>query len=182
MALYPGEMATELRLPDGTRAITWSLLPDDKEALAEGYDQLDAESKYHRFLHVVPHLNEEMLHHLVDEVDGVNHIALVLFVIDDRGRGEPAGIARLERYLEEPDTADVAVTVLPEYRGRGVASSLLEVLVAQRPPGVVRVRTQVLADNVASLRMLERLGPATVKGEGPVLEVQIELPQHAVSR
>lgn len=171
-------MATELRLPDGTRAVTWSLLPDDREELAHGYELLDEQSKYDRFLAVVPHLNERLLHHLVDEVDGVDHVALVLFVLDGDDVGRPAGVARIIRYPDDPGTADVAVTVLPAYRGRGVASALLDRLLAERPVGVQRILTEVAAENVASLRMLQRLGPTHVEpeGDGSVLRVEVTLP------
>jgi ribosomal protein S18 acetylase RimI-like enzyme len=171
-------VATEVRLPDGTRALTWGLLPDDRLALAEGYERLDAESKYHRFLSVVPHLDEEMLVRLVDEVDGVDHIALVLFVFDQEDVGEPAGVARMVRYPDDPTAADVAVTVLPSYRGRGVATTLLAQLVRERPVGVRRVVTEVAADNDPSLRMLQRLGPTTVTPDSDhvTLHVVVELP------
>ncbi len=175
-------MATELKLSDGTRAITWALLPDDRERLAEGYEQLDAESKYHRFLHVVPHLNDAMLDVLVDEVDGIDHVALVLFVIDEDGRGEPVGVARMVRYRDDPETADVAVTVLPAYRGRGAASTLLDQLVRERPRGVRRILTDVTGDNVASLRMLQRLGPTEISPAGPArVQVRVDLPEVSVT-
>ena len=171
-------MATELELRDGTRALIWTLLPGDREALAEGYEHLDAESKYHRFLRSVPHLDDAMLDVLVDEVDGVNHVALVLFVLDEEGKGEPAGVARMVRYGQDPETADVAFTVLPQYRGRGVASTLLEELVRERPPGVSRLLTYVTTDNAASLRMLRRLGPAVVTPEGQgQVSVEVQLPE-----
>lgn len=171
-------MATELTLPDGTRALTWSLLPEDAPMIAEGYELLDEESKYHRFLSVVPHLDQEMLTHLVDEVDGVDHVALVLFVFDQEGTGEPAGIARMVRYPDDPEAADVAVTVLPAYRGRGVATTLLAELLRERPRGVRRLVTEVAIDNEPSLRMLQRLGPTTTTpDENRVsLHVVVDLP------
>jgi ribosomal protein S18 acetylase RimI-like enzyme len=171
-------VATEVVLPDGTRAITWALLPQDRDELARGYEELDPESKYHRFLSAVPRLSDAMLDHLVDEVDGVDHVALVLFVLDDQTVGTPAGVARMIRYPDDPEAADVAVTVLPAYRGRGVASTLLAELVVERPAGVHRIVTEVAADNLPSLRMLQRLGPTRVAPDGDhTLQVEVELPQ-----
>lgn len=166
-----------MRLRDGSRAITWALLPEDREALREGYENLSPESQQHRFLSPVPHLTEAMLHYLVDEVDGVNHVALVLFVIDGDDNGVPAGVARMIRYPDDPRSADVAVTVVDEFQGRGVASALLEVLLAERPQGVERIVTEVAGDNPASLAMLRRLGPATVLHQGNSrCTVIVELP------
>lgn len=170
-------MATEVRLRDGTHAVIWALLPSDREGIREAYEHLSPESQRHRFLTPVPHLTEEMLHHLVDEVDGVDHVALVLFVLDEAHLGEPAGVARMIRYAEDPTAADVAVTVIDEHQGRGVASALLAELLRQRPKGVVRIVTEVTADNQPSLAMLRRLGPTTVTREGHnLLGVIVELP------
>ena len=170
-------MATEVTLRDGTAAMTWSLLPEDRRELAEAYEKLDPESRYHRFLTAVPHLSGTLLHHLVDEVDGVDHVALVLFVFDQQGNGEPAGVARMIRYPDDPTAADVAVTVAPHFRGRGVAAALLDELLVERPQGVQRVVTKVAGDNAAAVAMLRRLGPTEVTSEGDnVLDVVVSLP------
>lgn len=170
-------MATEVLLRDGRRALTWSVLPEDREAIREGYEHLSEKTRYHRFLSAVPHLTDQLLDHLVDEVDGVDHVALVLFVLDDANDGVPAGIARVVRYPGRPDVADVAVTVLDEWQGHGVATALLAQLMRERPAGVTRLETTVAADNEASLAMLRRLGEMTVTDVGSGrLDVQVDLP------
>jgi RimJ/RimL family protein N-acetyltransferase len=157
---------TEARLTDGTRAFIWPLLPGDREALREGYEHLSAQSRNHRFLSSVPHLTHTMLDHLVDDVDGVDHVALALVVLDEDNRGTPVGVARMIRYSDQPTEADVAVTVVDAWQGRGVASALLRELVRERPVGVTRVVTTVAADNAASLAMLRRLGETTTTPAG----------------
>jgi ribosomal protein S18 acetylase RimI-like enzyme len=166
---------TEVRLRDGTLALTAALLPEDREMLADAYERLSPESKYHRFLTGVPRLSEAMLDHLVDEVDGRDHVALVLFLLDDDGNGVPAGVGRMIRYPDDPAAADVAVTVAEGYRGRGVASALLKELVVERPAGVERLRTVVAVDNPAALAMLRRLGPTMVSEEEDRIDVVVEL-------
>lgn len=176
-------MATEVRLRDGSRAVIWGLLPTDRDGLREAYEHLSPETKLHRFLTPVPHLTEGMLHHLVDEVDGVDHVARVLFVLDEQGVGEPAGLARMIRYADDPSAADVAVTVTDENQGRGVASALIEDLLRHRPDGVERIVTEVAADNPASLAMLRRVGPTTVERDGAhLLCVTVELPPPTAGR
>lgn len=169
-------MAAELLLRDGTRAIMWSLLKGDREELAKRYEMLDAESRYHRFLSAVPRLNEAMLERLVDDVDGIDHVALVLFVFAQEDVAVPAAIGRIVRYDDRPDTADLAVTVRGKYRGRGIGSALVQELVRERPRGVSRVLTEVAADNAPSLAMLRHLGKLTVTPVGDsILEVFVEL-------
>ncbi len=170
-------MFAEAQLGDGSRALIWDLLPGDREAVREGFEQLSEETRFHRFLAAVPHLTETMLDHLVDEVDGVDHVALALVVLDAEGNGVPAGVARMIRYTEERDAADVAVTVIDEFQRRGVATALLGELMRRRPAGVKRLVTTVTADNAASLAMLRRLGPTTTEPAGPNrLDVVVELP------
>jgi ribosomal protein S18 acetylase RimI-like enzyme len=170
-------VVTELTLRDGTHAMTWSLLQEDRVGLADAYLRLAPESQYHRFLSAVPRLSDAMLRRLVDDVDGVDHVALVLFAFDRDDVARAAGIGRMIRYDDAPDTADVAVTVSELYRGRGVASALLAQLAKQRPRGVRTLLTQVAADNEASLAMLRRLGPTTVTPQsGSILEVRVDLP------
>lgn len=170
-------MATEVRLRDGTPALTWSVLPEDREAIREGYERLSERSRYHRFLTGVPHLTDQLLDHLVDEVDGVDHVALVLFVLDDTHEGVPVGVARVIRYAGRPDAADVAVTVADEWQGRGVATALLRQLMRERPRGVRRLETTLAADNDASLAMLRRLGDLLVTDAGGGrLDVHVNLP------
>jgi ribosomal protein S18 acetylase RimI-like enzyme len=172
-----GTVATEVRLRDGTHAVVWSLLPGDRDALREAYEHLSPESKLHRFLTPVPHLSETMLDHLVDEVDGVDHVARVLFLLEDSKLGVPAGVARMIRYPDDPTVADVAVTVADEFQGRGVATALLAELMHKRLPGVECILTEVAADNSASLAMLRRLGPTTVERAGiNRLQVSVMLP------
>lgn len=171
-------MPTETRLRDGTRAIIWRLLPTDRDLVREGYETLSPESRYHRFLSAVPHLTESMLDHLVDEVDGVNHVAIGLFAFPDGHTGLPAGIARIVRYPDQPHQADAAVTVLDEWQGRGVATELLRELIRRRPEGITQIVTDVAADNPAPIRMLRRVGPVTVTREVPGLfHVVCELPE-----
>ena len=76
-----------------------------------------------------------MLDHLVDDVDGVDHIALVLCAETSPDVYDPVALARMVRYADVTDAADLAVTVKDEWQGRGVATVLLEVLMRRRPAG-----------------------------------------------
>ena len=171
-------MIAEARLRDGTPALIWPLDPGDREAVREGFEQLSVDSRYHRFLATVPHLSDAQLDHLVDEVDGVDHVALALVVIDDDHLGVPVGVARMIRYQQQPTAADVAVTVLDEWHGRGVATALLDELMRQRPAGITELVTTITADNEASLAMLRRMGRTTVTPAGVNrLNVVVDLTQ-----
>lgn len=168
----PAPCSEEVTLRDGTRAWVRPLLRSDREMHATAYQQLSDTAKYHRFLVPVPELTEDLLVRLVDEVDQVDHVAYYLFVADSP---LPIGIGRIVRDPEQPDVADIAVTVHDDYQGRGVASALLTVLIAQRPAGVTRLQTIVAPGNHASLAMLRRLGPTRLDHGREATEVRVDL-------
>lgn len=154
----------------------WSLSPDDGRGLRSRFEELSADSRHDRFLTTVRTLTPAMLRVLVDEVDGVDHVALVLSVFPDPVPERAVGVGRIVRYPDRPEVADIAVTVDEQWRGRGVASALLAALVDQRPSGVESLSTLVATDNRASLAMLARLGPTTTRLSEPgVLVVDVDL-------
>lgn len=169
-------MIEEVRLPDGTAAFVLPLQRTDRAQLVAEFETLAPESRRRRFLAPVMHLSDAMLEHLVDDVDGIDHVALVLCVETSTDVYDPVALARMVRYEDVPDAADLAVTVKDAWQGRGVATILLEVLMRHRPAGVERIVTEVFKTNPASLQMLRRLGRATEEdlGQG-VYGVVVEL-------
>jgi RimJ/RimL family protein N-acetyltransferase len=171
-----------VRLRDGTRAVVVPFHPVPRAAIEKAYEELSPESRFHRFLSSAPHLTDAMFHHLVEEVNGVDHIALFLVIEPDEGPESIIGVARMIRYQDDPRSVDVAVTVRDEWHGKGAATALLAALMRQRPAGVTRIVTAVSADNEAALAMLRRLGSyrATTAGHGTV-RVVVDLPAAAES-
>ncbi len=169
-------MIEQVRLRDGTDAVVVSLQRTDKATLAVEFETLGPESRRRRFLAPMAHLSDTMLEHLVDDVDGIDHVALVLCVESSPDLYDPVALARMVRYADVPDAADLAVTVKDAWQGRGVATVLLEVLARERPAGVDRIVTEVFSDNRASVSMLCRLGDATVEDLGSgISEVVVHL-------
>ncbi|HEU0101604.1 MAG TPA: GNAT family N-acetyltransferase [Mycobacteriales bacterium] len=178
----PGPGVLHVSLRDGTPAMLWPLSPDDGRGLRQRYEELSPDSRYDRFLSTVRTLSPGLLDRLVRDVDGVDHVALVLTAYPADGHERTVGIGRMVRYADQPSRADVAVTVEEAWRGRGVASALLAALVEHRPRGVEALDTQVSVGNRASQAMLARLGPTTVKQAGSgILDVHVDLPEPTAS-
>ena len=171
--VLPGEFA----LQDGTPALIWPLLPTDAETLRDVFRRLSPGSRHHRFLQVLDQLDDPMIRLLVDSVDGVHHIALLLIVLPPGGQEELIGVARLVQYPDDPATADIAVTVVDDWQGRGAGTALVSVLLARRPAAVTRLRTLVEAGNRASLALLAGAGHVSAGlPEQGVLDVTVDLP------
>ena len=171
--VLPGEFA----LPDGTPAMIWPLLPTDAETLRDVFRRLSPGSRYHRFLQVLDQLDDSMIRLLAGSVDGVHHIALLLIVLPPEGQEELIGVAHLVQDPDDPATADIAVTVVDDWQGRGAGTALGSALLARRPAAVTRLRTLVAADNRASLALLAGAGRVSSGlPEQGVLDVTVDLP------
>ena len=170
--VLPGEFL----LRDGTPALIWPLLPTDAETLRDGFRRLSSESRQHRFLTVLGELDDSMIRRLVGSVDGGQHIALLLIVLPPEGEEGPVGVARLLQYADDPATADIAVTVVDDWQGRGAGTALVSALLERRPAAVTRLCTVIEADNRASLALLA--GAGRISSGLPyrgVIDVTVEL-------
>jgi len=178
----PGQVLPgEFFLRDGTPAMIWPLLPTDANMLREGFRRLSPDSRRRRFLATLGELDDPMIRLLVDSVDGVHHIALLLIVLPPEGEEGPAGVAHLVQGSADPASADIAVTVVDDWQGRGAGTALVSALMRRRPATVTRLRTLVAADNRASLALLAGAGRVSAGlPERGVLDVTVELP--AVTR
>jgi RimJ/RimL family protein N-acetyltransferase len=170
------DVTGRLLLPDGTPARLRAVADGDRQLLQDMYAQLSASSRYGRFLSTPPRLTELTLDRLVDDVDQIDHVAVILLAPAGRADEAPVGVGRMIRYAAQPDTADIAFAVADAWQGRGVGTVLARTLLAHRPAGVTRLVTLVAADNSASLAILAGLGTVerTAAGNG-TYEVTIRL-------
>jgi GNAT superfamily N-acetyltransferase len=177
--LPPGwrpDPAGHLRLGDGTLVSLRPFRPGDGALLVAGFARMSPQSRYRRFLTPMPRLSDSMLAFLTS-VDDADHHAWGAMV--DEPDGEfGAGVVRWVRSKSDPAAADMAVTVIDDYQGRGLGGLLLDVAVLDAFTfGVERFEGTVLSENTASRRMLTR-GGATFRTEGGGV-LAFTLPLHA---
>jgi GNAT superfamily N-acetyltransferase len=153
-----------LRFGDGTEVGLRPLRPGDGSLLVEGFARMSPKSRYRRFLSPMPHLSDSMLAFLTS-LDDANHRAWGALVEEPAGT-VGAGVVRWVRSKDDPVVADLAVTVIDDYQGRGLGGLLLDVAVLDAlAHGIDRFEGVVLGENVSSRRMLGRAG-ATFRPEG----------------
>ena len=107
-------------LRDGSLIAIRPVGPGDKRAIVSGFDHLSPESRYRRFFSPLEQLSDRDLAYLT-EVDHHDHEALIAH----SEAGEPLGVARYVR-AGDPHKAEVAVVVVDDWQGRGVATALLD--------------------------------------------------------
>jgi len=180
MALMPStrELVTRgapVTLRDGSRVRLRQGHSSDKELLLRGFERLSPESRYQRFLAAMPKLSPEMVRYLT-EIDHHDHEALAAL---DEQTGDGIGVARYVRNPQRPDVAEVAVTVIDAWQGRGLGTLLLEALSGRaRAEGITSFTALVLAANQEMMAVLAALGPVQiVDRELGTVEIEMPIPE-----
>jgi RimJ/RimL family protein N-acetyltransferase len=168
------EQSYRFALKDGTPILVRAIRPEDKALLQQGMAQLSEVSRYRRFMSLVSELSESQLRYLT-EIDYVNHMAWgALDLSGPTPRG--AGVARYVRSEEDPAKAEVAVTVLDEYQGRGLGTLLLGVLARTAAAnGIHTFIAYVLHENAPMMRIFHDLG-GRAETDDDVLRVEVPVP------
>lgn len=172
-------------MTSGTEVGAWQveirpIEPDDKDALARGFDRLSERSRYRRFLSPRGRLTQAELRYFT-EVDHHDHEAIVAV---DPETGEGVGVARFVRSREDPTVAELAVAVVDDWQGRGVGSLLTAELANRaRQEGIRCFTALALAENDAMLNLLRELGEVRT---GPTrlgtVELAVDLPDEGLNR
>jgi RimJ/RimL family protein N-acetyltransferase len=160
-------------LRDGSHVTVRPIRPEDAAPLRAGFERLSEESRYRRFLSPMQSLSGPMLRYLT-ELDHHDHEALVATADD----GALVGVARFVRRTSDRQAAEVAVTVADDWQGRGVGTTLLELLADRaRAEGISRFTALILARNQSMLALVEDLGTVrTIERTAGTIEVEITLP------
>jgi acetyltransferase len=139
------------RLSDGTPITVRPIRPSDRDALAAALEHLSAASVRARFLAPKDHFSRRELDYLTI-VDGHDHVALVAELADDPGC--IVGVGRFVRLPDDPETAEVAITIADAWQGKGMGRRMGALLAqAAGECGIRQFTATMLADNIASHRL-----------------------------
>jgi RimJ/RimL family protein N-acetyltransferase len=165
-----------VKLRDGSKIVVRQVRSDDKGAIVDGFERMSPQSRYRRFFAPLERLSGRDLRYLT-EVDHHDHEALVGF---ERPSGVPVGVARYVR-SDDPVEAEVAVTVIDDWQGRGAATALLDALIERaREEGVERFVALVMSENEDAFQLAAHLAPEAEKPRRSAsgnYELVFELPE-----
>jgi GNAT superfamily N-acetyltransferase len=158
-------------LRDGSSVVIGPLAAGDEAAITSWFAGLAAETRYARFFAFLKQLDPRTQSELA-RMDHYDHEAIAAVAPD----AATVGIARYIR-IGTSRSAEVAVAVADAWRGRGIASMLLERVAARaRAAGIEQFIAICLATNHTVIRLLSRLGPTTVgPSDAGLVELQIDL-------
>lgn len=173
-AALSDEYPKALRTRTGIKLEVRPIEPEDADALRQGYDDLSDESKRARFHTAAHELSDAQVRYLT-EIDHDTHEALVAKAETKTGDGGIA-VARYVRLDDEPEVAEVAITVADDFQDQGVGSAVFDELsqLAYRR-GVRWFRGWVLPSNRQAINFFTSRGAASRYREGLIV-VELPLP------
>ena len=159
-------------LRDGSAVLIRPVQSADAPLLADGFARLSDASRQMRFLTKKKELTPAELRYFTD-VDHHDHEALGAL---DHAGGRGVGIARYVRDSEDPQAAEIAVTIIDDWQGRGLGTELLAQLSDRaRQEGIRRFTALVAADNAAVAAMLHNMSAELVRYGRGTVEYEIAL-------
>jgi len=144
-------------IKDSTYICFKALEASDRERYIAGFNKLSETSVYHRFFGFKKELTETQIDEMLN-VDNHDHIAWTAFdIIEDEPTG--IGVGRFKRSTTISTEAELGLTVIDEYQGKGVGTVLLAVMYYLG--GAVGIETFtgiILVNNVRLIRRFYELG------------------------
>jgi len=163
---------TPVVLRDGSAVLIRPVRSTDAPLLADGFTQLSAASRQMRFLGVKKTLSAAELRYLTD-VDHHDHEALAAL---DRAGRYGVGIARYIRDADDPQVAEIAITIIDDWHGRGLGTELLARLSDRaRCEGIRRFTALTDAENAAVAALLRNVGARLIGHGRGTAEYEITL-------
>jgi acetyltransferase len=151
---YPKEWERTARLKDGTALLLRPVRPEDEPLYPPFLQRVTPEDLRLRLFASV----REFSHALIARFTQIDYARAMAFVAIEETSGDILGVARLHRFSNR-DTAEYAVLVRSDFKGRGLGWILMRTLIEYaQSEGIGALEGEVLAENATMLRMCAELG------------------------
>ncbi len=182
--MIDADYSERLSLKSGETVSVRLIRASDKEKMLRAFDELSDASRYKRFFGAKHTLTEADLRYFT-ETDCWDHFALGAVAIDEDGNeGDGLAVARCVRLHEDPDCAEVAITVIDRMQGKGIGRALLERLItAALERGFKRFRFLCLARNLEMQNLVKQVCRVVeTHSDGDLIVAETELPRDVPER
>ena len=161
-------------LRDGREVTLRAIIEADAPEIVQAFDRLSADSRYSRFMQYRTQVDDALLERGVHPRPGSEFVFVATIPAADGI--DIVGAAQYVRADEADDkTCEFAITVAEDWRGSGLAATLLASLVRRaRRDGYETMRGWVIAQNTAMLGLARKLGfkVEPVPGDATVSRVE----------
>ena len=141
---------------DGRSVTIRTMQPEDKEHEQRFHASLSRQSRYYRFHAAMKDLSADMLEHFT-HIDYPSEMALVAMI----GEGDDERQIAVARYtqLDAPETAEFAIVVTDEFKGKGIGTRLLlDLRSCAIAAGINTLKASVLSENRRMYTFCRKLG------------------------
>lgn len=147
----------ETRLSDGRPICLRTIRPSDEARIREGIAEMSDRSRYLRFFSAFREAPESIVKRL-SAVDGHDHIGWGAILLD--GQDYPAiAAAHAIRSQEDTSTGELAIAILDDYQGLGLARTMIAAVLADCvQEDLISLDMQVLGENRAATNLVTALG------------------------
>jgi ribosomal protein S18 acetylase RimI-like enzyme len=147
----------ETILSDGRAICLRTIRPSDEARIREGITEMSDRSRYLRFFSAFREPPESIVKRL-SAVDGHDHIGWGAILLDGY-EFPPIAAAHAVRSEDNPSQGELAIAVLDDYHGLGLARTLIAALLVDcAAENLPRLEMHVLADNHAASNLVTVLG------------------------
>ena len=164
-----------VRLRDGREVILRAIIAADAPEIVQAFERLSDESRYLRFMQHKKQLADAAVERGVNPRPGRD--AAFVATIPAADGIDIVGAAQYVQAADESQgrTCEFAVTIAEDWRGNGLATTLLECLIRRaRRDGYATIEGWVIAENGAMLELARKLHFAVERtpGDATLLRVQ----------
>lgn len=172
----PAHMLCEIEttLSDGRPVCLRTIRPSDEARIRDGIAEMSDRSRYLRFFSAFRTPPESIVKRL-SAVDGHDHIGWGAILLDGADY-PPIGAAHAIRSDNITTHGELAIAVLDEYHGFGVARMLITaVLLDCLDEGIARLDMQMLAENRAASKLVMHMGAVRQPALDAVAHYQLDV-------
>ncbi len=158
---YPAHYAFSVTTKDGASLTVRPIRPEDEPLMVRFHRELSERSVYMRYFRMI-RLDQRIAHERLTRICFIDYDREMALVADHKdptnGQHEIAGVARLSRQHGSRE-GEVAIVVSDRFQRRGLGSAMLRNLVeVARAEGWARLSAEILAENIETQRLFERVG------------------------
>ena len=154
---YPQQWERHVQLKDGTKLLLRPVRPEDEPLYPPFLNRTTQEDLRLRFFAPI----KDFSHRVIARFTQIDYARAMAFVAIDESDGAMLGVGRLH-VLSQSDTAEYAILVRSDLKGRGIGWVLMQMLIEYaRDEGLKSIQGEVLAENTTMLQMCKELGFAS---------------------
>lgn len=165
---------TSISLKNGETVYLRMLLPSDRGALLDAFYKLSDETKRLRFFQVNEALSDKELDYLLN-TDDTNHVAYCAYVLKNN-KPKGIGVVRYIRSVKNPEMAEVAITIIDEYHGKGIGKELIKKITQHaRKEGITTYVANAFYFNDIILKMISKFPYKITGSDDGILSIKVDI-------